>query len=87
MSDYTKLITKRDGRSEVLYLTDYELGLSIRRRNKDMRVYTEDEMIQMFERLTPRTDCVPDKKSMKEIIFLIAIIIGLIICLLVTKSV
>jgi hypothetical protein len=87
MSEYTKLVTKRDGRYEMLYLTDYELGLSKKRRNKDMRVYTEDEMLKMIGRLTSRDEQDEEKKSLKEVVFLTTIIIGLIIFLLVSKSV
>jgi hypothetical protein len=71
----------------MLYLTDYELGLSKKRRNKDMRVYTEDEMLKMIGRLTSRDEQDEEKKSLKEVVFLTTIIIGLIIFLLVSKSV
>lgn len=46
---YHKLATYRNGQYEMLYLTDYELMLSRKRRMKDTEVYSQDELAERLE--------------------------------------
>ena len=46
---YHKLATYRNGQYEMLYLTDYELMLSRKRRLKDTEVYSQDELAERLE--------------------------------------
>ena len=46
---YHKLATYRNGQYEMLYLTDYELMLSRKRRMKDTEVYSQDELVERLE--------------------------------------
>jgi hypothetical protein len=74
MDDYSKHITKKDGRYELLYLTEYELGLSKRRRNKDQRVYTQEELVKLFNRLQPVSE-EKDERTRSELIICVIIIL------------
>ena len=41
---YKKIVSKHNGHLVMLYLTDYELGLSTKRRLRDTEVYSQEEL-------------------------------------------
>tara|TARA_R100001086_G_C11626114_1_gene200254 strand:+ start:76 stop:333 length:258 start_codon:yes stop_codon:yes gene_type:complete len=75
--EYRRLISYRDDLYEMLYLTDYELRLSKKRRMKDQEVYTQDELKDMLG-----VKEVYRSTSRNELIVMVVIIVSLICALL-----
>ena len=77
--EYNKLVTLRNGLYEMLYLTDYELKLSMKRRLKDNEVYTEDELLKL---LSLPKDVPVKKRTCHEVSIISLIIVCLVLILL-----
>lgn len=79
MNDYTKLVTKRDGLYEMLYLTDYELKLSKNRRMKDVEVYGQAELKQMLSPKEEPKSSIDQYDTFMYIFILVCLVVLVII--------
>jgi hypothetical protein len=80
MGDYKRLATKHNGMYEMLYLTDYELGLSKKRRMKDTEVYTQSELEEMLS--VKEEYYTGDRFDIYLYVFILACLISVVIVLM-----
>ena len=76
---YHKLVVKNNGLYEMLYLTDYELGLSKKRRMKDVEVYGQAELKSMLLPKKEQSNSTDDYDAFMYIFILVCLVVLVII--------